>query len=462
MACLVAVQLEGCGQVVSLLGGDAGTNDASAGLSNGDTCATGPECSSGHCTDNVCCDTACDGVCESCIVTNNKGTCSAVPQGQDPRAQCSPIVANMPDGGADDGGVALNLPDGGVDVMNAKCAGSCNGSRACVYPGASTACGDSFCNTTQEVALPQCDGQGHCQIEPTACVAYTCGPTACKTSCIGNMDCDSGSFCNTLGQCQAQKVQGANCATLSECTSGFCSNGVCCNTDCSQISGGDCDKAGFVGQCKCAPNGVVCNSACQAYYPDLDGDGYGDHNGAAVAGCGSTAPLLNYVANNSDCYDAPDASKPNAKNAFPGSSFRSTANRGDGSYDYDCDGLESKVEIERPGAMCGGCGSPLPTSHGFVCAPPDPAVCTENTTTKASRFMACDLAYSPITGSYNCVGQSFIFLCNKPPCYTYDQKGFNTTVACGAFGTYVECGACNGSGGVTSAENFASRQQSCH
>ena len=458
VAVVVVAQLGACGEVISL-----SPEDASAGIADGETCGTSTECASGHCSDSVCCDHACDGICESCIVKGSKGSCAPVGAGDDPRSQCGPVKADVADGGTDDGGTPLNLPDGGVNLMNAKCGGSCDGHRACAYPGAAKSCGASFCNTANEVALSRCDGQGHCGIEPEACVGYTCGPNACKTQCVANADCDSGHFCNTLGQCQPQKSQGTNCATLAECTTGFCSNGVCCNTDCSLISGGDCDKPGFVGQCKCAPGGVVCNTACKAYYPDLDGDGFGDHKGLAVAGCGDTPPMPNYVSNNDDCYDAPNASKPNAKLAFPKSTFSQGAHRGDGSFDYDCDGVETKAYVERPGASCGGCGSPIAISKGYVCASPDTAVCTTSTASTASRFLACDLAYNNYFGTYNCVGRSGFLICPKGQvCYSYDQVGYNSIVPCGQFGTYIQCGACNGAGGVDANETVASRQQICH
>ncbi len=69
------------------------------------------------------------------------------------------------------------------------------------------------------------------------------------------------------------------------------------------------------------------NSCCTVLtlYRDVDGDGYGNPAGPTVSACSQAG----YAANNTDCYDA------NA-NAFPGSSYCGTTNRGDGSYDYNC------------------------------------------------------------------------------------------------------------------------------
>lgn len=48
----------------------------------GSSCATGDQCDSGFCADNVCCDTACDGPGESCLFINTElpdGTCGQTP-----------------------------------------------------------------------------------------------------------------------------------------------------------------------------------------------------------------------------------------------------------------------------------------------------------------------------------------------------------------------------------------------
>ncbi len=66
-------------------------------------------------------------------------------------------------------------------------------------------------------------------------------------------------------------------------------------------------------------------------YQDSDGDGYGV--GAAQTFCDSLP--AGYVSNNQDCYDS------NA-NAKPGQTSYFTTNRGDGSFDYNCNGLEDK------------------------------------------------------------------------------------------------------------------------
>lgn len=67
--------------------------------------------------------------------------------------------------------------------------------------------------------------------------------------------------------------------------------------------------------------------ACTSGYKDYDKDGYG----YGTYSCWTTSSSYNVVANNTDCYDS------NA-NARPGQTSYFATNRGDGSFDYDCDG----------------------------------------------------------------------------------------------------------------------------
>jgi hypothetical protein len=84
------------------------------------------------------------------------------------------------------------------------------------------------------------------------------------------------------------------------------------------------------------------------WYLDGDDDGYGTT--AYLERCEDDDPSTSskpYVTNNDDCYDSNE-------DAFPGSTWYNKADRGDGSFDYDCDGRESKVyttQAECDGAL---------------------------------------------------------------------------------------------------------------
>jgi hypothetical protein len=77
-----------------------------------------------------------------------------------------------------------------------------------------------------------------------------------------------------------------------------------------------------------------------AWYRDGDKDGYGDKKIALRASKQPTG----YVANSLDCYDA----NPDAR---PGQNRYFTQHRGDGSFDYDCDGSATPAEQ----IVSGGC-----------------------------------------------------------------------------------------------------------
>ncbi|MGZ3448977.1 MAG: kelch repeat-containing protein [Polyangiales bacterium] len=260
---------------------------------NGVACAAAGACTSGNCVDGVCCDSACDGQCESCSETASKGTCLAVsgaPHGS--RPACT--------GGS------------------GACAATCDGTRrkACSLPSSTTSCGTDACSAGVETHKRTCDGVGHCNDVPKACGAFACGGTTCKTTCAVNGDCAAGfvcsgstcipapglgetcsaskpcsgtlsctdGFCCGVASCGAgkscglpatrgtcAKIDGETCASDGECGSGACVDSVCCESRCDGQCQA-CDVMGSVGKCapvKGAPHGTrpVCPagaSLCEA------------------------------------------------------------------------------------------------------------------------------------------------------------------------------------------------------
>jgi hypothetical protein len=74
------------------------------------------------------------------------------------------------------------------------------------------------------------------------------------------------------------------------------------------------------------------STGCDRYYADDDKDSYGDP-GDSKCLCAAKAP---YTASNaSDCYDGNSAAKPGSVSWYG-------THRGDGSYDYNCDGTQQK------------------------------------------------------------------------------------------------------------------------
>ena len=430
------------------------------GKGRGTACVVGTDCAEGHCVDGVCCNTACDGVCESCALAtdgNVPGFCNPIAADSDPESECGGTVPdagvpeNMDDGGTvadggDDEDGGYNFPDGGVTPKAASCGGSCNGSRACKYAAKDTNCGTVFCNTNGEVAGLACDGAGLCTIAKTECTGYVCAEGVCKTSCATQADCQITSYCNG-STCAPRKANSITCVASYECTSGFCANGFCCESACTDVAGGTCGASGKEGQCTCP----ACSTGpCAVFYQDQDGDGFGDKfatvgMGAKVA-CADAmtsnpSSVSGFVLDNTDCYDH----NPNAK---PGQTAYFGTDRGDASYDYDCDGSIEKYYPEVSGGACKFCGAP------GSCASSTATCAVVNT---QSKFQCVEGGAGSI---FSCASacSSSCYLRRFGPNALLD--GFSGTVNCGAYASYHECGKCTVAGGAA-ADPQPFTQQTC-
>lgn len=143
------------------------------------------------------------------------------------------------------------------------------------------------------------------------------------------------------------------------------------------------------------PDGSVVDSGptpCDFFaWPDADGDGFGDENAEPVEACNGVP--AGYVTNADDCYDG------NA-NARPGQTAWFAVHRGDGSFDYDCDG-----DQEKRYTVMGSCPELNPD-----CPPPNqwPSgfECDYLGTTEPGRrgwFRDC-LSYFQLHGFWQCAG----------------------------------------------------------
>jgi hypothetical protein len=237
----------------------------------GNTCTTGAECTSTHCSsaEGICCDTDCTGQCLTCAT----GTCTRVASGQ-------PVAGRAACTGSTD----------------STCGGRCdNTSDNCSYPPAGTSCLAATCtNSSTHQFAKTCPGSGGACASPTppsetcaygctngACAACTpnctnkCGGASdgcsgtCTGQCSGNTICQSGACqsCGSLSVCNGSCVNlqsdSNNCGTCgTTCGSGLgCSAGQCGCTA-SSPNGTACTRPGQV-------NGTCWSGACvlPAYFP---------------------------------------------------------------------------------------------------------------------------------------------------------------------------------------------------
>lgn len=148
--------------------------------SQGSSCLQDAECSSGYCTDGVCCEERCFDSCARCDSAGQRG-------------RCVPSAASAP--------AAVGHP--ACAATTDACAGRCDGlSTACVYPGANTPCGEVSCEANAAL-FPACRGDGSCGPPIRQdCRPFVCSEVGCAMSCAETGLCADGFSCDiTTGEC---------------------------------------------------------------------------------------------------------------------------------------------------------------------------------------------------------------------------------------------------------------------
>ncbi|MBI4703500.1 MAG: hypothetical protein HY744_20510 [Deltaproteobacteria bacterium] len=202
----------------------------------GDLCAAAAECASG-----LCCEAACDGVCEACRADKtgeSNGVCAPVEAGEDPDQECSDL---------------------GPALCGANGTG-CNGdvkAPACKLYAQGTQCQAQSCKDGALSAGGKCDGLGQCVPgQQSACAPYACDAEAkqCLLSCAKNGDCAQGHYCDGTNKCVPVKDKGKSCSQDGECATGHCADGYCCDAACADACS-SCNLPGLAGICTLVPFG---------------------------------------------------------------------------------------------------------------------------------------------------------------------------------------------------------------
>ena len=149
----------------------------------GDSCSLSSQCQSGlSCVDGVCCNSACNGLCEACNVPGSLGTCAPVPSGTDPAAECGGFDCSSHFAGWSGDVCRERAPASDAAVM-------CNGMRACQTP--AQVCGSQ----PPGDARVTCDDT--CQ-DPRAGTCTGTTPPVCDNVSAGNVSCGTGACFRTV------------------------------------------------------------------------------------------------------------------------------------------------------------------------------------------------------------------------------------------------------------------------
>ena len=224
----------------------------------GEACGAPGDCETKNCVDGVCCDTACTDACRACNLPDNVGTCVAVAAGVAPA-------------------------HAGCDKQPATSCGNnglCDGAGSCQQYDDTTVCGEASCDRGGNTFQPEarCDGRGTCAARAggISCAPFTCDAhgKACASTCKNEGECVAGNACAN-GSC-GLIANGLSCHDGGQCQSGFCVDGVCCNTPCTEQCMA-CDTSAALGTCSavsagkphggrpaCGGGGTSCAGQCTA------------------------------------------------------------------------------------------------------------------------------------------------------------------------------------------------------
>ena len=178
-------------------------------------CQRATQCISGACADAVCCESSCNGTCESCIAATNAiadGKCAPYAAGTDPEQECAAGL------GCDGAGACTKKALASACESGAECAtGFCADGVCC-----GGAC-DGVCQ--------KCGTDGICARVTSLEDAGTCDDANVGGNCT-----QAPCTCDATGQCLNAK--GSKCADNTNCDgTNKCAlrDAVCCDTTCTGI-----------------------------------------------------------------------------------------------------------------------------------------------------------------------------------------------------------------------------------
>jgi len=278
----------------------------------GAVCTTNVECTGGACVDGFCCDRACGGACEACDVSGKLGTCTVLAKDATPHGTRACAGTGPCKSACDGVATVCKYPGTTVVCASPTCigdtvspAGFCDGAGSCAMPGATNCvpyrCVVAGC-TTSCVTSADCAASAYCSSSaclakkadggtcsaPEECVSGTCAAGVCAATPpdTGPIDTGADTFVpdtfvadtfvpdTTPVEDTAVATTPAppfsdpkipaefkRCSKNNECTSGFCVEGVCCDSACNERCR-SCALLASPGKCTQEPEGVDLKNEC--------------------------------------------------------------------------------------------------------------------------------------------------------------------------------------------------------
>jgi hypothetical protein len=255
------------------------------------------------------------------------------------------------------------VPDAGdpnaCPATQKRCNGACVPKSEPQYGCAAAACSPcSLPNTDTLLCTP--DGlcaSGSCKVGFRHCGSPTAGCTSdmtspktcsdCDTTCQATQVCNPGGCgltCdNGLTQCDHSCVN--TLVSALHCGPTGPKDGPACTNVCPGGTNGDaaCVKGACTLSCRAGfahCDGTTAGPCVplQVFYKDVDGDGWGD-TGQTLLACNAAAAGAGWSSRAGDCHDGNVEVNPGQVRLFPNAY---TTPKGEKSWDYNCDGIESE------------------------------------------------------------------------------------------------------------------------
>ncbi len=217
----------------------------------GEACTFPGECASEFCADGVCCDTACDGICQRCDdVDGVPGECHLVAAGNDPDDECTSRRTNCDQDHCSGAGPFCEPQLDGIECGSRSCdgpqwtmqtcaAGQCADAVLVESCNDGNPCTDDNCDPVTGCSNPEnadsCNDGDSCTYDD-ACDRGSCSGT--PITCNNDSDyneypaCGASRSCNGTPSCNVSTYRDVNCTCGDFCCPSDMSSANCCLMAC--------------------------------------------------------------------------------------------------------------------------------------------------------------------------------------------------------------------------------------